>query len=227
MPKTSDKPIPPHPAAQAGFAKIYEDQPSAQAGFEKVYAESDPPWDIGKPQPPFIAVADQIVSPVLDSGCGTGGTAIYFAAKGYQVTGIDFAEEAIGRARVKAVDRGVDVDFLVMDAMTLGTWDKRFASVIDSGLFHIYAGEEQQRYVKGLTHVLKPGGRLFLFAFADSPSAPGGGMSRQQMHDAFADGWEIEALDYAEGEVNPAFAAQFPDAFAGLKMWFAIVRRKG
>src|SRR5580693_9486097 len=71
-------------------------------GFTKIYAESNPPWDIGKPQPPFIAVADQVVSPVLDSGCGTGGTSLFFASLGHTVTGIDFVEEAIERARAKA-----------------------------------------------------------------------------------------------------------------------------
>ena len=119
------------------------------------------------------------------------------------------------------------MDFLVKDAMTLNEWGARFASVIDSGLFHIYDGDDRRRYVQGLAHVLKPGGRLFLFSFADSASAPGGGVSRRAMHDAFADGWEIESLEYAEGEVNPAFAAEFPDAFADVKMWFAIIRRKG
>jgi hypothetical protein len=32
-----------------------------------------PPWDIGKPQKPFIDVADRITGSVLDAGCGTGG----------------------------------------------------------------------------------------------------------------------------------------------------------
>ncbi len=87
--------------------------------------------------------------------------------------------------------------------MTLGTWDKRFASVIDSGLFHIYEENEQRHYVQGLAHVLKPGGRLFLFSFKDDPSWPGGGVSKQALYDAFADGWEIESLELTGGEVNP------------------------
>ena len=213
--------------AQDGVADKYADAKSTRDGFAKIYAESSPPWDIDKPQPPFVAVADQIKGPVLDCGCGTGGTSLYFAARGLQVTGIDFVDEAIGRARAKAAKRGLSVEFLVKDAMTFSEWDARFASVIDSGLFHIYSGEEQQRYVRGLAHVIVPGGRLFLFSFADGPSAPGGGISRQAIHDAFADGWEVESLDYADGEVNPAFAAEFPDAFKDLKMWFAVIRRRG
>src|ERR1039458_5360246 len=105
---------------------------TTREGFTKIYAETNPPWDIGKPQPPFVAVADQVVSPVLDAGCGTGGTSIFFAARGEQVTGIDFVEEAIRRARARAHEHGLAVEFLVKDAMTLRDWDKSFASVIDS-----------------------------------------------------------------------------------------------
>lgn len=202
---------------------------SAQAGFTEIYAKSNPPWDTGMPQPPFVAVADQVTSPLLDAGCGTGGASVFFAVRGLQVTGIDFVEQAIARARARAAEWELSVEFLVKDAMTLVEWDRRFASVIDSGLFHIYDGDERARYVRGLAHVLKPGGRLFLFSFADDPSAPGGGVSRHALHEAFADGWEIESLEHAEGELNPAFvAADFPEAFSpDTKMLFAIIRRKG
>jgi SAM-dependent methyltransferase len=203
-----------------------QDHLSAHDGFTKIYAETNPPWDIGKPQPPFVAVADRVVSPVLDAGCGTGGTSLFFAARGEQVTGIDFVEEAIRRARAKADERGLAVEFLIKDAMTLGDWDKRFSSVIDSGLFHIYTGDDRQRYVQGLAHVLKAGGRLFLFSFSDDPSWPGGGVSRQELYDAFANGWDIESLELVGGEVNPAYEAEFPEKFANKKMWFAIIRRK-
>jgi SAM-dependent methyltransferase len=199
--------------------------PSAHAGFTKIYAETNPPWDIGKPQPPFVTIAEWVVSPVLDAGCGTGGTSLFFAARGEQVTGIDFVEEAIRRARVKAKECGIAVEFLIKDAMTLGEWDKRFASVIDSGLFHIYAGAERQRYVQGLAHVLMPGGRLFLFSFNDDPTWPGGGVSRQELYAAFKNDWDVESLESVGGKVNPAFAAAFPDEFVNKKMWFAIIRR--
>jgi SAM-dependent methyltransferase len=204
----------------------FQDESSTRAGFARVYAETNPPWDIGKPQPPFIAVAHQVVSPILDAGCGTGGTSVFFAGRGERVTGIDFVEEAIRRARMRAQESGVSVEFLVKDAMTLRDWDRHFATVIDSGLFHIYAGDERRRYVQGLAHVLRPEGRLFLFSFNDDPAWPGGGVSRQALQEAFSDGWEIESLELAGGEVNPAFEEKFPGQFADRKMWFAIIQRK-
>src|SRR6516162_9809541 len=112
-----------------------------RATFENFYAKPAP-WDIGKPQGAFAAIADQVTSPVLDVGCGTGEHALFFAARGLQVTGIDFLEEAIRRARVKAAQRGLAVEFLVEDATTLLGWDKRFATVIDCGLFHVFSDDD-------------------------------------------------------------------------------------
>lgn len=145
------------------------------------------------------------------------------------MTGIDFVELAIEQARTKAAERGVSANFVVKDAMTLVDWDKRFASVIDSGLFHVYDGEERTKYVRGLTNVLVPGGRLYLYCFAPGPFAPGGGLSEKDIRDAFSEGWTIESLDYdVGGELNPAFEAQFPNTFpkGEPKMWFAIIGRK-
>src|SRR5580692_4908965 len=99
-----------------------------RATFEDFY-EGKAPWDIGKPQGPFAAIADRVTGPVLDAGCGTGEHALFFAARGHRVTGIDFVEEPIRRARAKAAERGLSVEFLVMDARALGDRGERFASV--------------------------------------------------------------------------------------------------
>jgi SAM-dependent methyltransferase len=195
--------------------------------FEQAYA-GKVPWDIGRPQAPFVAVADRVTSPVLDAGCGTGDAALFFAARGHQVTGIDFVEEPLRRARVKAAERSLAVQFLVKDALTLGNWDERFASVIDSGLFHAFADDQRRRYVEGLVAVLEPGGRLLLMCFSDEEPGTEGPqrVSRQELHDAFADNWEVESVQPARVEVNPEFTdVTFSEG--GPKAWFAIVRRKG
>jgi len=134
--------------------------------FENLYADQ-PPWDIGKPQKAFIDAADQISGFILDAGCGTGENALHFASRGHKVTGIDFLEVPIQRAQRKATERGVQVTFLVKDAMTFKNWSERFDNVIDSGLFHVFSDEDRRRYVEGLATILKPGGRLFLMCFSD------------------------------------------------------------
>ena len=166
---------------------------------------------------------------ILDAGCGTGDTTLFFAARGLNVTGIDFVEEAIRRAKAKAEERKISAEFLVKDAMTLVEWDRRFESVIDSGLFHVYENPaDQERYVSGLAHVLRPGGRLYLYGFSDKePSAPGGGISRRDLENAFSEGWEIVSVQVVPGEINPAFAAEHPEEYPNRepKMIFAIISR--
>src|SRR5436305_817626 len=193
-----------------------------RATFENLYA-GKAPWDIGKPQPPFVEVADQVKSPVLDAGCGTGDTALYFAARGHRVTGIDFLEEPLKRARQKAAERGVAVEFLNKNALTLGEWDERFNSAIDSGLFHVFSDDDRRRYVQGLACVINPGGRLFLMCFSDAEPGTEGPrrVSRQELADAFADGWAVESVRPVRIEINPEFTA-FQFSEGGPKAWFAV-----
>jgi SAM-dependent methyltransferase len=195
--------------------------------FENLY-DGQAPWDIGKPQEAFAAVADRISSPVLDAGCGTGEHALFFAARGHRVTGIDFVEEALRRARAKAAERGLAVEFLVKDATALGDWDERFASVIDCGLFHCFSDDDRRRYVRGLAQVVEPGGRLFLMCFSDEEPGDQGPrrVSRRELYDAFSDGWEVESVQPVRFGVNPEFT-EFTFSEGGPKAWFAVVRRNG
>ena len=197
-----------------------------RATFEEIYA-GDVPWEIGKPQQPFAAIADRVTSPVLDAGCGTGDTALFFAARGCRVSGIDFIEEAIRRARAKAAERELDAEFLVKDAVTLADWDARFSTVLDSGLFHILSDDDRRRYVEGLAHVLESGGQLFLMCFSDQEPGTEGPrrVSQQELRNVFDQGWDIESIDAVRVEVNPAVKeAKFSEG--GPKAWFAIIRRQ-
>jgi SAM-dependent methyltransferase len=197
-----------------------------RATFENFYA-GPAPWDISKPKGAFVAVADRVIGRVLDAGCGTGDNALFFASRGHRVTGIDFVDEAIRRARAKAAERGQSVEFLVKDVLTLADWDERFASVIDSGLFHVFSDDDRRRYVRGLARVLEPGGRLFLMCFSDEEPGTDGPrrVSRQELYDAFADGWEIESVQPARCELHPEFT-ECTFSEGGPKMWFAVVRRQ-
>jgi cyclopropane fatty-acyl-phospholipid synthase-like methyltransferase len=195
--------------------------------FESAYARQAP-WDIGKPQKPFIDVADRITGSVLDAGCGTGDTALFFAWRGCQVTGIDFIEEAINRARRKAAERGVQTTFLVKDATTLKDWSERFDNVIDSGLFHVFGDEDRRRYVEGLATVLKPGGRLFLMCFSDEEPGTQGPrrVSQKELYADFAEGWSIESIEPTRAEARPDLK-DLSFSEGGPKAWFVVVRRAG
>jgi cyclopropane fatty-acyl-phospholipid synthase-like methyltransferase len=196
-----------------------------RATFEEFY-DGKAPWDIGRPQKAFIAIAEQVTAPVLDAGCGTGEHALFLAARGLQVTGIDFVEEPLRRARIKAAERSLAAEFLLKDATALEAWGERFASVIDCGLFHCLSDDHRQRYVRGLAHLVRPGGRLFLMCFSDEEPGTEGPrrVSRRELNDAFADGWKVESIRPTRIEVNPEFTdMKFSEG--GPKAWFAVIRR--
>ena len=198
-----------------------------RSSFEALYA-GKAPWDIDKPQPTFVAVADRIRGAVLDAGCGTGEHALFFTRRGCKVTGIDFLEVPIERARRKAADRGLPVTFLVKDALTLKDWQERFDNVIDCGLFHVFSDDDRRRYVEGLATVLKPGGRVFLLCFSDAEPGEQGPrrVSRKELQDAFATGWKIESIEPVQIEVRPDFK-DMTFSEGGPKSWFAVMRADG
>jgi cyclopropane fatty-acyl-phospholipid synthase-like methyltransferase len=195
--------------------------------FENMYA-AEAPWDIGKPQNGFIDSAAQITGRVLDAGCGTGDTSVYFATRGCDVTGIDFLAEPIARAKQKAAQRGLKITFLVKDAMTLAAWGERFDNVVDSGLFHVFGDDDRRKYVTGLASVLKPGGRLFLNCFSDLEHGDQGPrrISKRELQDAFAAGWTIESIRLVQLELNPN-SKGMSFSPGGPKAWFAVIRRLG
>lgn len=193
--------------------------------FETAYA-GQAPWDIGKPQKPFVDVADRITGSILDAGCGTGENVLFFAGQGRTVTGIDFLEEPIQRAKRKAAERGLTVTFLVKDALTLKDWGERFNNVIDCGLYHVFSDEDRQQYVAGLATVLKPGGRLFLMCFSDEEPGTQGPrrVSKKELHDVFAPGWNIESIEASRFEARTDLKDRLFDE-NGPKAWFAVILR--
>ena len=192
--------------------------------FANAYADKAP-WDIPGPQPAFVKAADQITGSILDAGCGTGENAMFFAQRGNTVTGIDYLEEPIKRAKQKAVDRSLPVNFLVMDALALTEIPQVFDNVIDSGLFHVFSDADRKKYVEGLVKVLKPGGRLFLMCFSDGEPGTAGPrrVSNAELQAEFANGWTIESVAPARFQTIPEFKDTFSEG--GPKAWFVVVKR--
>lgn len=177
--------------------------------FDEAYRGS-PPWEIGGPQPPFVALeeAGGIAGDVLDAGCGTGDNALYLAGRGHRVRGVDSAPRAIEAARRKARERSLAVTFLVMDALDLSGLARTCDTVIDSGLFHTLADTERPRLVRSVAAVLRPGGTYYMLAFSELEpgeySLPRR-VSQEEIRAAFSDGWRVGWIRSAifESRIRP------------------------
>ena len=184
---------------------------------------SRPPWDIGRPQGAFRALADAgaIQGRVLDVGCGTGEHVLMCAGLGLDATGVDLAAPALRGAEEKARGRGRTARFLHQDARELAGLGESFDTVLDCGLFHSFGAEDRAVYVRSLRAVLAPGGRYFMLCFSDRQ--PDGDwpwvhrVTRTEIATAFTDGWRVDSIEPATIEIIPD-----PD---GIRAWLAAVTR--
>jgi SAM-dependent methyltransferase len=168
----------------------------ARERFNEAYENRSAPWVIGGPQPAIVALEQTGVlsGKVLDAGCGLGEHTILLAGLDYDVLGIDFAPNAIEQARANAAAKGVDARFEVADAMNLGA-EPRYDTIVDSALFHVFDDADRARYVASLHTALRTGGLVHVLALSDAGRGFGPQVSEAQIRDAFADGWDLEALD--------------------------------
>ena len=98
---------------------------------------------------------------ILDLGCGTGHTALAFAARGAEVEALDLTPEMLVQGRRMAEERGLaNVRFREGDAAHLPFADGAFDVVASRLSAHHYARPEAA--VRDAARVLRPGGCLLL-----------------------------------------------------------------
>lgn len=101
-------------------------------------------------------------SRILDIGCGTGRHAIELSKRGYSVTGIDLSESLLERARSKAKDEGLEIDFQKQDARALGfTQEFDLVIMICEGAFPLMETDEMNyQILQNATEALKEKGKI-------------------------------------------------------------------
>ena len=190
-------------------------------GFEWAYRSGEPPWDIGEAQPAIVRVAERglIRGSVIDVGCGTGDNALYLAARGLDVVGVDAAPTAVARAQEKSRLDGGRAEFLVADALALDRLERTFDTSIDSGLFHTLSDPDRIRYERSLHGVLRPGARTVLLCFNEHQLGEMGPrrVTQAEIRATFAAGWTVESI------VAERFAARLPGD--GAHAWLALLTR--
>jgi cyclopropane fatty-acyl-phospholipid synthase-like methyltransferase len=167
--------------------------------------QGSPPWDIGRPQPDFVRLAEagELAGRVLDVGCGTGEQVMLAATHGAEAMGVDIAELAIQRAREKAEERGIHATFQVADAMHLDRLGRQFDVITDSGVFHVFSDDERPAFVTSLRSALRPGGMYYMMCFSDRQPGDWGPrrVSKAEIRASFADGWSVRSIEPAQFDI--------------------------
>lgn len=145
--------------------------PSAEtpsAFWQRFYEDRDR-WS-GNPNAALVdEVSDLPPKRVLDLGCGQGADAIWLAARGWAVTAVDIAQNALDRAAEHARDAGVDAAI---------RWERHdLTAEFPTGPFDLVSAcflqspveLPRERVLRQAAAEVAPGGRLLIVAHARMP----------------------------------------------------------
>lgn len=101
----------------------------------------------------------------LDLACGEGRNSIYLAQHGFEVNGVDISPRGLERARRRAAEAGVSVDFIEAD---LDQWRPQ-------GVYHLILNFNflMRGLIPALVEVLAPGGVVLMETILDAPGLQG------------------------------------------------------
>ena len=111
----------------------------------------------------------------IDLGCGSGAVSTELAEAGFEVTGVDFSEVALRKAREAAARRGLGPDRLRfvrgdLTADSIPGVSGPFDLLVDYGTMDDLPDPGRAAMAGLETRLARPGSRLFLFAFSGAPS---------------------------------------------------------
>lgn len=119
-------------------------------------------WDRGGPSPQLNAWLDSgVLQPcrIAVPGCGNGWEVAELAARGFDVTGIDYTEAAVARTRALCAERGVQAHVVQADVLTFQP-DAPYDAVYEQTCLCALHPDHWVTYAGQLHTWLKPGGRL-------------------------------------------------------------------
>jgi SAM-dependent methyltransferase len=136
----------------------------------------------------------------LDIGCGSGRDAVHLAGRGWQVTAVEFVDKALARARQRAAEEGVEVQWVRGDVGELGLLglERGYSLMYDFGCIQGLPDAAREAAADGMTKLAAPGARLLLLAFkAGRRMVLPRGMDTTHVLDLFGNGWELQRAESA------------------------------
>lgn len=112
----------------------------------------------------------------LDLACGSGRNAVWLARQGWSVVGVDYADVALGQARVLAAKRGVEVDWIEADVREWEPPARSFDLVVV--LYLQLPAEERAPIMRRAADALTEGGTMLVVGHHSENLASGSGGPR-------------------------------------------------
>jgi cyclopropane fatty-acyl-phospholipid synthase-like methyltransferase len=192
-----------------------------QADWQKHYDENDLAWDLGEVANPFVRLwEDNALQPgsLIVPGCGQGHEVIYFAERGFQVTGVDFASGAVGLLQKNLKSRNLNGKILHQNFFELDeTHNQTYDSMLEQTFFCAIHKDQRSAYVDTVSRILKPGGLLFgLFYETGEEGGPPFNTTETDIQNYFAEAFDIERLE----------KCSFSSEKRKDKEWLTILRKK-
>lgn len=112
---------------------------------------------------------------LLDLGCGPGACTWFMAREGFDVSGIDGSETAVGNARSRLSLEGLSADLRIGDFSTLPWPDSYFDGVVDNATLCCNRFLQCEKTVDEVHRVLKRKGKFLSANFTDKTCGYGTG----------------------------------------------------
>ena len=166
--------------------------------WEGLYASGGDGWELGGPAPPLVDFVTTTPPPrgrVAVPGAGRGHDARFLAARGYDVTAIDFSTAALTAARALARRDGVDVTFEQRDIFTLAqSHGRAFDGVWEYTCYCAIDPRRRREYVDVLRAIVRPGGWLLgcFFPLRAQTAGPPFKVSMSEIRRVLAPAFRIE-----------------------------------
>jgi ubiquinone/menaquinone biosynthesis C-methylase UbiE len=201
--------------------------------YKLAYAVGFHPWEDAAGHLPFTEKISELLDreesgreppygPALDLGTGSGIWGIELAKRGWQVTGVDNVDKAIGRARERVRSAGVEMRLVHGDvtALTQAGVGSDFRLVLDTGTFHGLADAQREAMGREVSAVTAPDATVLMIAWPKRRRPLIRGVSRSEIEQAFP-GWTVTDVGASNFQApKPIEILLRPD-----EHWFRLQRR--
>lgn len=179
----------------------------------------------GRPNPQLVAEADGLTpGRALDVGCGEGADALWLAARGWEVTGVDISSVALERAAEHERehppgDEGVHPVRWEHHDLTVWEPPSGFYDLVSAQYMHLPTAQREPLF-RNLARAVAPGGTLLIVGHhpsdlhgpAPRPDVPDLYFTAEDIAGLLDDGWEHEVIEARSREASGPDGATLPVA---------------